>query len=294
MEQVGATTLLASLGLMLVTLLWGLSFAVVKNSLDLVPPVYMMAFRFSIASLALLLVFPKLSAITKETLKKGFVLGIFLALGYALQTIGVVYTSAGKNAFITTTYVIFVPFIYWFFTKHKPGFFSIIPAFVGLLGIALLSLQDDLSVNKGDILTLLCGISYAFHMVFIALFTKDDDPILLNLVQIFFVTVFSWLLAPFYDGAFPLLAIQAPATIWSMLFLGILHDACFSYKHFAKICATRDSLSYNVFRSGIWRLFAWLSWAKSIPTHGFRPFLYLSPSCFHKNHYQRLKAFLVN
>jgi len=222
MEQVGAKTLLASLGLMLVTLLWGLSFAVVKNSLDLVPPVYMMAFRFSIASLALLLVFPKkLSAITKETLKKGFVLGIFLALGYALQTIGVVYTSAGKNAFITTTYVIFVPFIYWFFTKQKPGFFSIIPAFVGLLGIALLSLQDDLSVNKGDILTLLCGISYAFHMVFIALFTKDDDPILLNLVQIFFVTVFSWLLAPFYDGAFPLLAIQDPATIWSMLFLGI-------------------------------------------------------------------------
>ena len=104
MEQVGAKTLLASLGLMLVTLLWGLSFAVVKNSLDLVPPVYMMAFRFSIASLALLFIFPKkISAITKETLKKGFVLGIFLALGYALQTIGVVYTSAGKNAFITTT-----------------------------------------------------------------------------------------------------------------------------------------------------------------------------------------------
>ena len=59
-------------------------------------------------------------------------------------------------------------------------------------------------------------LSHGFYCAF----TKDDDPILLNLVQIFFVTVF-WLLAPFYDGAFPLLAIQAPATIWSMLFLGI-------------------------------------------------------------------------
>ena len=149
MEQGRTKTLLASSGLLLVTLLWGVSFAVVKNSLDLVPPIYMMAFRFSIASLFLLIIFfNKLKLIKKSTLKKGALLGIFLALGYALQTIGVVYTTAGKNAFITTTYVIFVPFIYWIFTKRKPGSISIITAFVGFLGIGLLSLQDDMTDRK--------------------------------------------------------------------------------------------------------------------------------------------------
>lgn len=222
MEQGRTKTLLASSGLLLVTLLWGVSFAVVKNSLDLVPPIYMMAFRFSIASLFLLIIFfNKLKLIKKSTLKKGALLGIFLALGYALQTIGVVYTTAGKNAFITTTYVIFVPFIYWIFTKRKPGSISIITAFVGFLGIGLLSLQDDMTVNKGDVLTLLCGIAYASHMVFIALFTQKEDPLILNLVQVFFVTIFSWLLAPLYDDAFPLEAISHVQTIWSMLFLGI-------------------------------------------------------------------------
>lgn len=222
MEQGRTKTLLASSGLLLVTLLWGVSFAVVKNSLDLVPPIYMMAFRFTIASLFLLIIFfNKLKLIKKSTLKKGALLGIFLALGYALQTIGVVYTTAGKNAFITTTYVIFVPFIYWIFTKKKPGSISIITAFVGFLGIGLLSLQDDMTVNKGDVLTLLCGIAYASHMVFIALFTQKEDPLILNLVQIFFVTLFSWLVAPLYDGAFPFAAIQHTETILSMLFLGI-------------------------------------------------------------------------
>ena len=209
MEQSRVKRLLASLGLLFVTIIWGISFAVVKNSLELVPPIYMMAFRFSIASIALVIIlFGKLKKISATTIKKGIVLGLFLALAYALQTIGIAYTTAGKNAFITTTYVIFVPFIYWIFTKKKPGSISIITAFVGFLGIGLLSLQDDMTVNKGDVLTLLCGIAYASHMVFIALFTQKEDPLILNLVQIFFVTLFSWLVAPLYDGAFPFAAIQ--------------------------------------------------------------------------------------
>lgn len=222
MEQSRVKRLLASLGLLFVTIIWGISFAVVKNSLELVPPIYMMAFRFSIASIALVIIlFGKLKKISATTIKKGIVLGLFLALAYALQTIGIAYTTAGKNAFITTTYVIFVPFIYWFLTKRNPGILAILIAGIGLFGIALLSLQDDLSINKGDVLTLFCGIAYATHIVLIALFTQKEDPLVLNLIQIFFVTIFSWILAPFYDGAFPLEAISHVQTIWSMLFLGL-------------------------------------------------------------------------
>ena len=219
-------TFAAASGLILVTIIWGAAFAVVKNSLDYIPPVYMMAFRFTIASVIMALVFiKKLLRITKDELIHGAGIGVFLFLAYLFQTIGCNYTTAGKNAFLTTVYVILVPFLNWVLIKRRPDLFSIIAAFLSITGIGLLSLEgtgSDLSMNKGDVLTLICGFCYALQIIFIAQWSQNDDPVLLAILQIFVAAVLSWITAPFIDDNMNWYVLSNGNVILSILYLGLL------------------------------------------------------------------------
>ncbi|HBT65294.1 MAG TPA: EamA family transporter [Ruminococcaceae bacterium] len=215
------TSLWAAGGLLFTALIWGLAFVVVKNSLDFVPPIYMMAFRFTIATAGLSLMFiGRLKNIDAAMLKSGFVLGFLLTIAYALQTIGCKYTTAGKNAFLTAAYVVFVPFLHWMVNNQKTKKSHIAAAFVAIIGIALLSLQDDLSVNIGDFLSLLCGIGFGVQIVFIEKYTKKQDPILLTVTQLAVASTLSWMAAPFFDGGLPQGILRADV-VTSMLYLGL-------------------------------------------------------------------------
>ncbi|MDR2468793.1 MAG: DMT family transporter, partial [Spirochaetaceae bacterium] len=116
------TGFLAGTSLVCATLLWGGGFVAVKNSLDFVPPIYMIALRFLAASILLSIIFFKqFKYITWTTVYRSFILSTFLFLAYVFQTVGILSTTAGKNAFLTTVYVILVPFIAWFFSRRNPG-----------------------------------------------------------------------------------------------------------------------------------------------------------------------------
>ncbi|MBO4508159.1 MAG: DMT family transporter [Spirochaetaceae bacterium] len=216
-------TFAAASGLILVTIIWGAAFAVVKNSLDYVPPIYMMAFRFTIAGIVMSLVFiKKLLRIKKDELIHGVGIGVFLFLAYAFQTIGCNYTTAGKNAFLTTVYVILVPFLNWILIKRRPDIFSIIAALLSITGIGLLSLEGDFTMNKGDVLTLICGFCYALQIIFIAQWSQNDDPVLLAIIQIIVAALLSWITAPFIDGDMKWSVLGNKDVILSMLYLGLL------------------------------------------------------------------------
>lgn len=209
-------------GLIFVTIIWGFAFVVVKNSLDYVPPLYMMAFRFTIASVVLALLFlSKFKHLDKSTFFHGMILGIFLFTAYAFQTVGLQFTTAGKNAFLTTTYVMMVPFLNWFFHKSKPSWNCVLAAIIALIGIGLLSLQGDFSMNRGDVLTIICGFFFAVHIIFISRYTQTQDPVLLTILQLAFSALFSWIFAPFTDGSFPLQETLRADVIVSMLYLGL-------------------------------------------------------------------------
>lgn len=216
--------LFAGAGLLVATILWGGGFVAVKDSLDVVPPIYMIALRFAAAGLFLSAVFFKrLKDITRRTLRAGIILALFLFLAYAFQTVGCVYTTAGKNAFLTTVYVLFVPFVTWVIAKRPPGLHVFAAALLAVIGIGLLSLNEDFSINRGDILTLVCGFWFAVHIVFIARFTQKygEDPITLTILQMVFCSVFAWLFAPFYDGPFPVSAVTTTRPILSLLYLAV-------------------------------------------------------------------------
>lgn len=231
--------LLAGMGLLLTAFIWGFAFVVVKNSLDYIPPTYMLAFRFTIAGAALAAIFWKrLLGLNRTLVVHGAVLGALLFGAYLLQTIGCKYTTAGKNAFLTTIYVILVPFFHWLISRIRPDGYCITAALLSVAGIGLLSLQGDLSVNIGDLLTLGGGIFYAWHMIFIDRFTENEDPIVLAVLQILFAALFSCITAPVMDGGFPQGVFDA-GMLAGMLYLGILstmvgfllQNVCQKYTH---------------------------------------------------------------
>ena len=212
---------LAGAGMLSTAAIWGIAFVVVKNSLDTVPPTYMLAFRFTIAAVLLAAIcHKKLQGLTKDTIRAGAVLGFWLFFSYLVQTIGCQYTTAGKNAFLTSAYVVIVPFLCWLLDKKKPDGFCAAAAVLALTGIGLLSLQGDLSVNRGDVLTLICAIGFALHMFYIDRYTEKWDPVTLTVLQLSFAALFSWLLSPILDGGFPEGAFR-PDIVGSMLYLGI-------------------------------------------------------------------------
>lgn len=213
-----------SLGLILTAAIWGFAFVIVKDSLDYIGPVWMVAFRFTIATICLAIIYnKKLKLLNKSYFINGGILGLFLFMAYLTQTIGCDYTTAGKNAFLTTIYVILIPLISWPLYKKWPGLLVFVSAILCVTGIGLLSLGqgDGEGMNIGDILTLICGLFYALHIIFVEKFNRKQDALLLTVLQFAYAALFGWLVAPFYDGAFPLEQVKNFKVIESMMYLGI-------------------------------------------------------------------------
>ncbi|SHE91558.1 DMT family transporter [Alkalibacter saccharofermentans] len=183
--------LFADLGLILTAFVWGSGFVATKNALSNFSPTDIMIIRFGLATLISFVVFHKKALeLSFNDIKAGGMIGVFLFLGFAFQTAGLQYTLAGKQAFLTGTNVIMVPWIYWLIKKDKPDTYNLVAAIMMFAGIAFLTLdfQNSMFLNKGDVLTLICAFFFACHILSIGFFSKFYDPIKLTIIQ--FATTF--------------------------------------------------------------------------------------------------------
>lgn len=183
-------SLIASVFLALVALSWGSSYSIVKDSLSMLEPFTLMAFRFTTSGLLLSLIYAKkLLKITRKEVKQGTIIGIFLFSAFAALAIGVSHTSASKASFLIGSYVLTVPFFAWFINKKRPDRFDIIGAVCATTGLGLLTLGSITGLNKGDIICVICSLAFAFHMIMIEKFCHDADSIRLTIVQFWFAAV---------------------------------------------------------------------------------------------------------
>ncbi len=221
MRTIQNTTRLSRLALFAATIIWGTSFVVVKNAVDEIPPNFLLAFRFGIGTLFLTAVFFKrLRAINWEYAKKGALMGLLLFLAYSFQTVGITDTTPGKNAFLTTSYCILVPFLYWIFQKKRPSGAQFLAALICFAGIGLVSLKGGFSIGFGDAFTIISGLFYAAHMVAVAIFTQDRDPVLYTILQFLFAAVCAWAVGFFTE--------TMPAAVGWGSICGVLYLAVFA------------------------------------------------------------------
>ena len=212
----------AHLLLLLTAIIWGSAFVFQKFATEQLSSWFITAARFSIAAVLLWgITFPKWGKLNKGYLLGGLITGTTMGLGTAVQTVALTLgTTPGKSAFLTAVYCVIVPFFYWFVSKEKPQKNHVLAAIICLIGIGLISLNGDMTMQVGDIVTLICGVIFACDLTAVAWFAKGRDPILLTTMQITFSAVVGWI------GTF---ATQGLPTQISMEAMGnVLYLALFS------------------------------------------------------------------
>ena len=185
----------ADITLVLVAIIWGSGFIAMEYALEAnMSPLLIMALRFTIASLILLVAnLKELKLIKKSEWIKGSIAGFFLFTGFYLQTLGQSMTTISNSAFITATNVIMVPFVVWIMIKKKPALKIVLLACMTFLGIVILTISPEqgLSLNIGDLLILLCAVGFACHIAYLEIAVRDSDPKRIAFIQITVAAILS-------------------------------------------------------------------------------------------------------
>ena len=207
--------------LTLTALIWGTGFVVMKNTLSSVPPAAIIAIRYTIAAALTAVLFRRhLKGVARADVARGALVGLLLALAYIVQTIGLAYTTAGKNAFLTTVYVLLVPFASWLIFRQKLSRRNFLAAGLMLAGIGCLSLDGESGgLNIGDLLTLLCGVFYAAHIMAVERCQRKTNTYALIVLQFAFAAAFAAVYHLLFERGLPMSLHMD--TVGSLLYLSV-------------------------------------------------------------------------
>lgn len=214
---------LGEIGLIFVAIIWGGGFVGTQLAIDGgLKPFQILTLRFLLASTILGIIFYKVirENIDKESLKSGTFLGSILFIAFATQTIGLQFTTPSKNAFITAANVVIVPFIGFILYRRKLDKIGLISSVITLVGIAILSLEEGLTLNIGDMLTLLSAVAFAFHIFFTSELAPKHNAIVLTTTQFAVAFILSLL--------FQIVSGQGQMNANKLGYAGVLYLALFS------------------------------------------------------------------
>ncbi|TDL76919.1 DMT family transporter [Rhodococcus qingshengii] len=194
----------ADISLLFVTFIWGTTFVLVQNAIGLLEPFSFNGIRFLAAAFMLLLwllIFERkqLAFINVKMVASGVFIGFWLFLGYATQTIGLLYTTTSKAGFITGLSVIFVPLFSMFLLKQFPSRNVVIGVSIATFGLFLLTMTDVSSLNIGDGFVFICAISFALQIIFTGKFSSKYPTLLLTVIQISTVAILSIISAFYFE-----------------------------------------------------------------------------------------------
>lgn len=181
--------------LLLTSIIWGSAFVFQKFATEELSSWFITAARFTIAAVLLwVITYRKWGRLNRGYLLGGLITGATMGLGTAVQTVALTLgTTPGKSAFLTAVYCVIVPFFYWFVSKERPQKNHVFAAVICLVGIGLISLNGDMTMTSGDVVTLIGGVIFACDLTAVAWFAKGRDPILLTTMQITFSAVVGWI-----------------------------------------------------------------------------------------------------
>lgn len=178
---------LVDLSLVVVCLIWGATFILVKQALPDISTLLFLTLRFTAAAFMLAVIFRKQfrSPNLRASLRAGILAGLCLFSGYVLQTFGLKYTSASKTGFITGLYIPLVPLFSGLIYRKIPQISEIFGVLIAFAGMALMTIQTDLvDINRGDLLVAGCAVVYAFHILLLGRFSASSNLGILIVTQI--------------------------------------------------------------------------------------------------------------
>lgn len=218
---------IADLSLLIVAMMWGCTFLIVQHAVRVLPPLAFNGIRFLGAAvlLALIITFFYRSQwrdISGKMLLHSCLLGLFLFLGYAFQTVGLLYTTTSNAGFITGLSVVFVPFLALLLLNSPISRYTWISALLAAAGLYLLAFAGTaLTLNKGDFLIFLCAVAFALHVAYTGVFAPRYSALPLAAMQMAVVGLLSLLSSLLFEDVGPLTQVAdrllKPEVIWALL-----------------------------------------------------------------------------
>jgi len=255
-------SLKAHLLLVLITLVWGSTFVLIKEALRDSSPLVLNAVRMTLAAALLAVYYRKhLVALDRRAVAAGSIVGVFLYLGYALQTAGLKLTTPSKSAFLTGVSTVLVPLLMvlvWRTRVHPWRAVGIALALTGLFMMTVPAgregLADFARVNRGDLLVIGCAFAFAFQIILLGRATQRFPFEQMAVLQIAVAAALMVVSAPLLEQ--PVFR-PSPAVIATVLVTGILGTAvAFTVQAWAQqfTPATHTALIFT-----LEPVFAWLT-----------------------------------
>jgi drug/metabolite transporter (DMT)-like permease len=213
--------MIASFALVGVTAVWGYGFLAVKDAIASMPVMDFLAWRFLVATVVMIALRPTcLRNVTRRELLRGLGLGTILGLAYIAQTYGLRYTSVANSGFITGMFVVLTPVMSWILLRRKTSRTTWMVVALATVGLALLSLYGW-SIGIGELLTLVCALFFAIHIVGLGEWSSQYEPYTFTLLQIGAVAVIS-LIASIHEG----ITVPPDPGVWvAVVITGVLATA---------------------------------------------------------------------
>lgn len=204
-------------------LVWGSSFFMMKDIVDVIPPLCLLAIRFTGGAVLLgMACHNKWKDFTQDYLWRGAVIGGFLWAAYTVQTFGIQYTTPSNNAFLTAVYCVLVPFLGWAVMGKRPDQYNILAALLCVAGVALVSVTGEFTIGLGDSLTLVGAFFYAAHIIAVEKVSEGGKDIyLLTVFQFAFAGLYCWL-GSLLLGDFPALSALTPGILAQLCYLTVM------------------------------------------------------------------------
>jgi len=210
-------------------LLWGGSFVVLKDTLDVLTPAWLMGIRFVLSGCVMTLAFGRR---LRGHLDRGHVwaaiaLGVSGGLGYLVQNLGLVDTTPGHNAFLTATYCVMVPFLHWLVARVRPTLANVAAAVVAVAGIGVLSLggSDPFALSWGDWMTIFGAFWFAVQIEVMVAVAQGKDIISLTAIEFFVMGLTCLVYAVLFESV-PAVATFARPELWMALSYLVLLSSC--------------------------------------------------------------------
>lgn len=161
--------------------LFGITFVVVKDAVSAFPPLAFIGWRFALGAVALgILALPRGGRLWRD----GIIAGTFLFCGYAFQTVGLTLTGASTSALITGLYVVFTPLLVAVVSRRAPSPWVLVGTVIAFIGLALVTVRDDVVLGTGDLLTLVCALGFAAHITYLAVAAPRHPVVPFTTVQL--------------------------------------------------------------------------------------------------------------
>ena len=240
-------TTIAPFILLLVTMIWGLTFPLLHEVVNQVDPALFVFSRLAIASLVFLpFVIKRLKHASPWLLWGGFMLAVLDSATYIFQTQGLQTISSSRSAFITGTAVLLVPMLAPLFKLRKPKPIEIVAALLCACGLYILTGANFRGLGMGDLWTLGCALSYALMVLTLQVVTKRvTDNLLLTFYTLTFAIVMPLPFVHTYDWH----TLASTSVILPLLYCAVLSSSLVVYlmiRYQRYVSVTRATLIYTM------------------------------------------------